>query len=294
LGTDSEPEPPGKMNLNYDNLVQRNPVTGAASVTNFYAWRPIDFFTNAANRLLWANTEAWAGSNRASFLATFGVTQPFGITNIPVLVSNRFVYSSSIQRLLQLAANMYDATTNRMDARGPVPSIFRPYFRAEGSEGTAIGFVTAAAVCALRDAKAAGAEVPAKLLSDAVEVVASTRQRGGAFNYFRGGGGDAGGREAEAAFRSPLYAMVLKRAGEGDADGLRESLDLYLKHREHDRRLGIAEQQLGIAQDPARRRAELLAGGARVVLPDLRDFVRDGSLVGSSREGALEVPQGPA
>ena len=36
----------------------------------------------------------------------------FGIGNIPVLVSNQFVYSSAVNRLLQLAANMYDATTN--------------------------------------------------------------------------------------------------------------------------------------------------------------------------------------
>ncbi|KAF0244314.1 MAG: hypothetical protein FD180_2641 [Planctomycetota bacterium] len=120
--------------------------------------------------------------------------------------------------------------------RGRFPDGGWAYFRAEGSEGTSIGFVTAAAVCALREAKAAGAEVPAKLVSGAVEVVASARQRGGAFNYFRGAGGDPGGREAEAALRSPLYAMVLKRAGEGKVEGLRESLDLYMRFREHNRR----------------------------------------------------------
>src|SRR5207237_5951153 len=52
LGTDSVPEPPGKMNVNYDNLVQSNQFTGAKGATNFLAWRPIDFFTNAADRML--------------------------------------------------------------------------------------------------------------------------------------------------------------------------------------------------------------------------------------------------
>src|SRR5262249_54481188 len=50
LGTDSEPEPPDKMNLNWDNLVQST--NGMISATNFIPWRPLDFFTNAAIRLL--------------------------------------------------------------------------------------------------------------------------------------------------------------------------------------------------------------------------------------------------
>ena len=38
-------------------------------------------------------------------------------------MSNQFVYSSAVNRLLQLAANMYDATTNSF-----YPSVFRPTF----------------------------------------------------------------------------------------------------------------------------------------------------------------------
>ena len=50
-------------------------------------------------------------------------------TNIPVLVSNQFVYSSAVNRLLQLAANMYDATTNNTYVMGNnYPSVFRPLF----------------------------------------------------------------------------------------------------------------------------------------------------------------------
>jgi hypothetical protein len=47
----------------------------------------------------------------------------FGITKIPVFVDGQFVYSSAMQRVLQLAANIYDATTNSF-----YPSVFRPYF----------------------------------------------------------------------------------------------------------------------------------------------------------------------
>ena len=51
----------------------------------------------------------------ANFSATnFALYPAFGIGNIPVLVSNQFVYSSAVNRLLQLAANMYDATTNNI------------------------------------------------------------------------------------------------------------------------------------------------------------------------------------
>ena len=88
-------------------------------------WTPLDFFTNAADRLLRAYTTQWRNSNPTNFATTFyAVTNfnfinadqwtnypAFGIANIPVLVSNQFVYSSAVNRLLQLAANMYDATT---------------------------------------------------------------------------------------------------------------------------------------------------------------------------------------
>ena len=47
----------------------------------------------------------------------------FGVTNIPVYINGRFVYSSSVQRVLQLAANIYDASTNSF-----FPSVFRPLF----------------------------------------------------------------------------------------------------------------------------------------------------------------------
>ena len=128
LGTDSSPES-GKMNLNYDNLdpFVTNPLTYPAGFDEFHAWTPLAFFTNAADRMLRAYTTQWRNSNPTNFAATFyaatGFTNliasqwtnnylSFGITNIPVLMSNQFVYSPAVNRLLQLAANLYDASTN--------------------------------------------------------------------------------------------------------------------------------------------------------------------------------------
>jgi hypothetical protein len=150
LGTDTAPEQ-GKMNLNYDNLDSYSVRVGAGyvvnppSVTNLMPWTSIVFFTNAADRLLRAYTTQWRNSNPTNFAATFySVTNfansdqwtnypAFGlggvVTNfvpgmgIPVLVSNRLVYSPAVNRLLQLAANMYDATSTNF-----YPSVFRPIF----------------------------------------------------------------------------------------------------------------------------------------------------------------------
>jgi hypothetical protein len=149
MGTDSAPEQ-NKMNLNYDNL---DPgangvlnVNGTASVTNLVPWTPLGFFTNAADRMLRAYSQDWLARDPANYVATYGVDSTtnigtalfptnipvsFGITNIPVWIgaSNRLVYSSAIQRVLQLAANIYDASTNNTAVLGNnYPSVFRPTF----------------------------------------------------------------------------------------------------------------------------------------------------------------------
>ncbi len=108
LGTDSAPEPPGKMNLNYCN-VDNNGYVVPDMATNFISWLPVQFFTNAAIRLL-----ADAGYN-------------FTTAGIQLWPTN--YYTPSVHRLLQLAANMYDATTNRTITGYPhLPSVFCPVF----------------------------------------------------------------------------------------------------------------------------------------------------------------------
>jgi hypothetical protein len=146
LGTDTTPDS-GKMNLNYDNLdpfvavVNGNLVTNAPSATNFMAWTPLGFFTNAADRMLKDYTAFWSTSYSNSgaglvavvntnFVATFNVTNAFGVTDIPVWVSNQFVYTPAVQRVLQLAANIYDATTTNY-----YPSVFRPTFTTDPTNG---------------------------------------------------------------------------------------------------------------------------------------------------------------
>ncbi len=162
LGTDSAPEQ-NKININYSNAVAYFDANGIATSitiipgaeTNFTAWTPLQFFTIAADRMLRAYTTQWRNSNPTNFATTFyTVTNfnfvssdqwtnypAFGITNIPVLVSNRFVYSPAIQRVLQLAANIYDATTNNTAALGNnYPSVFKPIFRNDGTNVFVIGY----------------------------------------------------------------------------------------------------------------------------------------------------------
>ena len=142
LGSDSSPQD-GRLNLNYSNAIVRydpSVVPNASSgmptyisvvpgaETNLVRWRPIDFFTIAADQMLRTYTSNWLYNldGYQAFTNAYAVTAPFSITNIPVWVSNRFVYTPAVNRLLQLAANLYDATTN---GNFNLPHVFRPLFR---------------------------------------------------------------------------------------------------------------------------------------------------------------------
>ena len=157
LGTDSAPEDANKMNLNYDNLDAGGNVLPNAQ-TNLLAWAAepfgaLRFFTNAADRMLRQYTTNWFQNNPSNYLATYygihytpyidpatgygftntllgvNIIPAFGISEIPVYYSNEFVYSPAVNRVLQLAANIYDASTNEF-----FPSAFRPKFF-KGSNG---------------------------------------------------------------------------------------------------------------------------------------------------------------
>jgi hypothetical protein len=166
IGTDTAPQS-GKIDLNYQNaVVTYNSDTNAGITvpvsiavvpnmeTNFIPWRPIDFFTAAADKMLHAYSQEWLEQSPSNYLVSyygvvtnfniisgigltnypvFGMTNllGFGITNIPVYINGKFVYTPAVNRLLQLAANIYDASTNRMDIALGVsnyPSVFRPIF----------------------------------------------------------------------------------------------------------------------------------------------------------------------
>ena len=77
---------------------------------------PLGFFSVVADKLL-----------RSTF--------SFGVTNIPVYVNGQFVYTPSVNRLLQLAANVYDAgNTNYF------PVVFRPCFGRIGNDVFITGY----------------------------------------------------------------------------------------------------------------------------------------------------------
>ncbi len=122
LGTDSTADD-GRMDVNYRNIT--NGVVVSGMETNCYPWDPLEFFLNAANRLLTNATTTWLAADYTAYTNTFGasVTTAFGVGNIPVYVNGQFVYTPAVNRLLQLAANMYDATTTSR-----FPSVFRPVF----------------------------------------------------------------------------------------------------------------------------------------------------------------------
>lgn len=105
LGTDSGSEQ-NRINLNYRNMDPQSVIVPGMQ-TNFYPWDPLQFFTNTANRLL----------------AQAGYT--FDVSHIQVYPTN--FYTPSVHRIMQLAANIYDATTNNPATAYPyLPTVFRP------------------------------------------------------------------------------------------------------------------------------------------------------------------------
>jgi hypothetical protein len=163
LGTDTAPES-GMINLNYSNAVVNYNAFGVmtniaiipGAETNLVPWTAANFFTVAADRMLRLYTTNWFLAGPSNYLATYYATNypypitndafgnvsdlyipslgisndvpAFGITNIPVYVNGQFVYSPAVQRVLQLAANIYDASTTNF-----YPDVFRPLFNYNGT-----------------------------------------------------------------------------------------------------------------------------------------------------------------
>ncbi len=83
---------------------------------------PIGFFTNVASRLLQSQ---------------LGLS----FNHIQVFPTNQ--YTPSVHRLLQVTANLYDATTNRPDTDYPyLPSVFRPVFSSPGGPAGSEVFIS--------------------------------------------------------------------------------------------------------------------------------------------------------
>jgi hypothetical protein len=121
IGTESTRADTNKVNLNYDNSVTNGTQIALLSATNFVEWKATNFFHTAAEQLL-----------RSKYT--------FGVRRIPIYPTNH--YTPEVHRLLQLAANIYDTTTNRIvvglnNRQVCLPTVFRPVFsRAETADST--------------------------------------------------------------------------------------------------------------------------------------------------------------
>ncbi|HTR41446.1 MAG TPA: hypothetical protein VMH87_07495 [Pseudomonadales bacterium] len=148
------------------NGVLRNLTAVPNLETNFFFWQPQSFFTAAADKMLHAYSAEWYEESPSNYVQTYygisGTILPpphppytyftnidgmqatniayygqtnqipaFGITNIPVYVNGTFAYTPAINRVLQLAANIYDSVTYSNDTTAGIsnyPSVFRPVF----------------------------------------------------------------------------------------------------------------------------------------------------------------------
>ncbi len=127
--------------------------TNYTSVTNYIYLAPSNYlatyfgihtnyfsYIDAQGRYIWNSPDGIGLTSVLGVPNVLGLTSDgvpsFGIANIPVQVNGRFGYSSAVQRVLQLAANMFDATTNQADRPGfgkDYPSVFRPLFTRSGT-----------------------------------------------------------------------------------------------------------------------------------------------------------------
>lgn len=137
LGTDS-PTDRKKININYKNMDDNGNVIPGME-TNLNSWPAMDFFTNAAAAMFQQMDMHDFNGNLVT------------VTNIPIYedfalsggITNQNYYTPAVHRVLQLAANIFDATqTNRIIGSGPTnyPTVFRPVFQSKNGVVYIVGF----------------------------------------------------------------------------------------------------------------------------------------------------------
>ncbi len=120
IGTESSLPPSERVHLNYDNRVPN-------STTDFIGWEATNFFNETANRLLMTNYN-------------ISLTDPYYTNRIDIYPTNR--YTAGIHRLLQLSANIFDATTNRVQDGYPYyPTVLRPIFTNDNGRVSIVSYV---------------------------------------------------------------------------------------------------------------------------------------------------------
>ncbi len=115
-----------RLHMNFQQSNPNGSDAAAASVAGLRDWTPISWFTNAADRLL--TSEFTNGLPRGGFpgLAIQGRVTVRDNANRNFLTN--YSYSAQTHRLLQVAANIFDYTTNRPNGSGYpyAPSVFQP------------------------------------------------------------------------------------------------------------------------------------------------------------------------
>jgi hypothetical protein len=138
MGFDSAPESP-KLNLNYANVDAKGNIV-PDMVTNLSPWDPAQFFTNAVVRLL-TNTFIDPIPTNPAYITNYVVNN-----HLQIMIWPTNHYTPAVHRLLQLAANIYDATTNRGPTNSVAsgfPTVFQPLFFDAGARGANSGvFIT--------------------------------------------------------------------------------------------------------------------------------------------------------
>jgi hypothetical protein len=150
LGVDSSPAHKGKLNLNYQNTI-------GELTNNLIPWtNALAFFTNAADMMLKASVEQQVRTyGRAVYTNLFigdtPVRPEFSLTNILIYATPRTnlnpnilivtnEYTAATHRLLQVAVNIYDNTTNKGPRYPYYPTVFRPYFYKTATNLSVAGF----------------------------------------------------------------------------------------------------------------------------------------------------------
>jgi hypothetical protein len=145
-----------KVNINYDNTFQITNGPYTPMPTNLVPWKPVAFFTNAADLLLRSQTYNYIWTNYAiqgGRVVQTGVQTTnlyFGVSDIPIFRAYfpGIQYNEAVHRMLQVAANIYSTTiaTNHNTANPtPLsqtlppdvrhPFVFRPLFQVVGTPG---------------------------------------------------------------------------------------------------------------------------------------------------------------
>ncbi|HTH50072.1 MAG TPA: pilus assembly PilX N-terminal domain-containing protein, partial [Candidatus Limnocylindria bacterium] len=123
-----------KLNLNFRQADPGGDTASSASVAPFQDWQPLEWFTNAADRMMLTEFTNGLPRKIAGDDALPGIAVTGYYTNL--FTRQRFqtnAYTAQLHRLLQVSANIYDYMTNRVvDYRGAsqafpfLPSVFEP------------------------------------------------------------------------------------------------------------------------------------------------------------------------